>query len=194
MQRWPVILFLFVSSFQALRAETILVLPFFNQSQSPNLDWIGESVAETIRESLDTAGILVLDREDRLEAFRRLSLRPNAVLTHASVIKAGESLDASQVIYGQFDVTPPTANEAGSPRGTLRITGRILNVKRYRQGPEFSESGSLEDLASLSARFSWQALQYLEPKIAPSEDEFLRSRPRVRLDARESYIRGLLAT
>ncbi|MFN7992148.1 MAG: tetratricopeptide repeat protein [Bryobacteraceae bacterium] len=194
MQRWPVLLFLFVSGFQALRAETVLVLPFFNQSETPNLDWIGESVAETVRESLDNAGVLALDRQDRLEAFRRLSLRPNAVLTHASVIKAGESLDASQVIYGQFEVTPSTMNQAGSSRGTLRITGRILNVKRYRQGPEFSESGPLEDLASLSARFSWKALTYLEPKVAPSEEEFLRSRPRVRLDARESYIRGLLAT
>jgi len=60
----------------ALRAETVLVLPFFNHSQSANLEWIGESVAETVRDSLSSEGLLVLDREDRLEAYRRLSLRP----------------------------------------------------------------------------------------------------------------------
>jgi TolB-like protein len=59
-----------------MRAETVLVLPFFNQSNSANLDWIGESIAENVREALASEGLLVLDREDRLEAFRRLSVHP----------------------------------------------------------------------------------------------------------------------
>ena len=58
------------------RADTVLVLPFFNLSNSANLDWIGESFAETIRESLSAQGVLALSREDRQEAFRRLSIRP----------------------------------------------------------------------------------------------------------------------
>ena len=39
--------------------------------------------------------VLALDREERLEAFRRLSIRPYALLTRASVIKLAESLDAA---------------------------------------------------------------------------------------------------
>src|SRR5437660_17279 len=66
-----------------LHAETALVLPFFNHSKSANLEWIGESIAESVRDSLASHGILALDRADRLEAYRRLSLRPNAELTHA---------------------------------------------------------------------------------------------------------------
>ena len=45
------------------RADTVLVLPFFNLSNSTNLDWIGESIAETIRESLIAHDVLALDRE-----------------------------------------------------------------------------------------------------------------------------------
>ena len=44
--------FIFLFSFLALiavRADTVLVLPFFNLSNSTNLDWIGESIAETVR-------------------------------------------------------------------------------------------------------------------------------------------------
>ena len=33
-------------------AETWLVAPFGNRSTDPQLDWLGESAAETIRESL----------------------------------------------------------------------------------------------------------------------------------------------
>ena len=184
------VLFLIAGSF--VRAETVLVLPFFNQSNSPSLDWIGESIAEAVRESLAAQGVLALDREERLEAFRRLSLRPNTVLTHASIMRVGEALDASEVIFGQYELARPPDSQ-GASGGALHMTARILNLKRLRQGPEFNESGALEDLAGLEARLSWQALEFLEPKTAPSEEEFLRTRPRVRLDALESYIRGLLA-
>jgi tetratricopeptide (TPR) repeat protein len=186
-------LFLIVSGCFGLRAETVLVLPFFNQSNSTNLDWIGESIAETVRESLSAQGVLALDREERLEAFRRLSLRSNAVLTRASIIKAGESLDASDVIFGHYELTPAAPDSRSASGGTLHMTARILNLKRLKQGPEFNETGALEDLAGLEARLCWQALEILAPKTAPSEEEFLRARPRVRLDALESYIRGLLA-
>ena len=180
MHRWLILLALG----GVLRADTVLALPFFNHAGSPNLDWIGESVAETLRDAMAPEGVLVLDREDRLEAYRRLSLRPGAELTHASIFKIGESLDASLVIYGSYE--QPV-------NGTLRLTARILNVRDTRQGPEFSESGPMEDLATLEYRLSWQVLQKLHWKSAPSQEEFLQARPPVRLDAVESYVRGLLA-
>ena len=176
----------------ALRAETVLVLPFFNHSQSANLDWIGESIAETVRDSLSSEGLLVLDREDRLEAYRRLSLRPGAEITHASVIRIGESLDASTVVYGYFELLPAEAGKEQS-KSSLRITARILDLRRTRQGPAFSELGALEDLAAMEVRLGWQTLEQLRPKTAPPEEDFLKARPPVRLDAMESYVRGLLA-
>lgn len=176
----------------AIHAETVLVLPFFNHSKSANLDWIGESIAETVRDALVSEGLLVLDREDRLEVYRRLALRPGAELTHASIIKIGESLDASRVIYGEYDLLPPEPGKEQS-KGTLRINARILNLKDTRQGPPFSELGALEDLAAREVHLGWQSLQQLMPGGAPAEQEYMRHSPPVRLDAVESYIRGLLA-
>src|ERR1700722_5457237 len=194
MRRLPSsVVLLFFSGFFVLRAETVLVLPFFNQSNSENMNWIGESIAENVRESLTAEGVLALDREDRLEAFRRLSLRTNAVLTRASIIKAGESLDAAEVVFGQYELTAASTGAGDAARGTLRIAARILDLKHLKQGPEFSEAGALDNLATLEARLSWQALAFLAPKTAPAEEDFLRARPHVRLDALESYIRGLLA-
>src|ERR1039458_7507675 len=90
MQRLVVLFWVFFSAF-VLRAETVLVLPFSNQfsnqsnstNNSTNVDWIGESISEAVRESLVSEGVLALEREDRLEAFRRLSLRSNALLTRS---------------------------------------------------------------------------------------------------------------
>jgi len=170
-------------------ADTVLVLPFFNQTKTASLDWIGESIAETLHDALSSEGILVLDRDDRLEGYRRLSLRPNALLTRASIIKAGDALDAATVVYGQYELMPTAAPS----RGSLRITARILDLKRTRQGPEFQEVGALEDLAAMETHLGWQSLQFLAPKTAPSEEEFRKARPPIRLDAIEAYVRGLLA-
>jgi len=177
----------------SLRAETALVLPFFNHSQTANLDWVGESIAESVGDSLASEGLLVLEREERLEACRRLSLRPGAELTHASIIKIGDLLDASTVIYGTFELLPSDPGNTQS-KGSLRITARILDLKHTHQSGGFGELGALEDLGGLQVHLGWQMLQAVSPKTAPSEQEFVRARPAVRLDAVESYVRGLLAT
>jgi tetratricopeptide (TPR) repeat protein len=177
----------------ALRAETVLALPFFNHTNQANLDWIGESVAESVRDSLASEGLLVLAREDRMEAYRRLSLRPGAELTHASVIKLGEALDASRVIFGEYELLPAASANPPS-RGSIRITAHILDLKQLHLGAPFSQTGAMEDLAAIEARLGWQALEALRPKTAPTEEEFLQARPPVRIDAVESYIRGLLST
>jgi tetratricopeptide (TPR) repeat protein len=189
MQRFPALVVLLCG---ALRAETVLVLPFFNHSKSANLSWIGESIAESVHDSLASEGLLLLDREDRLEAYRRLSLRPGAELTRASVLKIGESLDVLQVIYGSYELLPAEPGKDQS-KGSLRITARILDMKRTRQGPPFSEVGAIEDLGALQVHLGWQTLQSLRPKTAPAEQAFVQARPAVRLDAVENYIRGLLS-
>jgi tetratricopeptide (TPR) repeat protein len=192
MRRLLVLLLLFLP-LAHVHAETFLVLPFFNLSKSPNIDWIGESIGETIREALAGEGALALDRDDRQEAWRRLNIRPYAVLTKATVIKIGELLDADQVVFGQFELLSPEPN-AARPQKSLRITAQILDLRRLRRGPEFSAIGALEDLAALQNHLAWQTIHLVLPKTAPDEEEFRRRRPPVRVDAVENYIRGLVAT
>jgi len=134
----------------------------------------------------------VLDRLDRLEAYRRLSLQPGAEITHASILKIGESLDASNVIYGYYELTAEPGKE--QLKGTLRITARILDLKHTRQTPAFGEMGALDDLAEIEARLGWRALVSLNPRTPVAQQEFLKARPAVPINAVESYVRGLLAS
>ncbi|MEO8660706.1 MAG: tetratricopeptide repeat protein [Bryobacteraceae bacterium] len=193
MKQFLAALALILSSLAPIQAATHLVLPFFNLTQSNNLDWIGESISESIREALASEGVLVVERHDREEVYRRLAFRPYALLTRASVVEIAQALDADQVIYGQFELIPP-ANGQTNTRGSLRISAHTIDVRRIRKGPEYAETGSLEDLAALQSHIAWQALQFAVPKGAPSEEQFRRRRPPVRVDAIENYIRGLLST
>lgn len=176
-------------------ADTAAVLPFWNSGASAksSLEWIGESIAETVRDGLKSRGVLMLERSDVEDALHRLQLRERTALTEGSIIKAGEELDVEQVIFGNFEFTPDGNTAKPGVHGSLKITARILDLKRMRLGPEFDETGALDDLATLQAHLAWRALSLVAPKLAPPESDFRRVRAAVRLDAEENYVRGLLA-
>jgi len=160
-----------------------LVAPFANRSAEPNLDWIGESVSETMREALQSHGVRIVRREEREAAARKLGLGPGPQRTVASISKIAEAVQAEYVIYGHFEAVSRS----------LRIVGRILNLRERRDLAEFSETGAFDDLALAQTRLAWQALQTIRPGEAGTGEDFLRLHPAVKVSALENYIRGLLA-
>ena len=179
-------------------AQNIAVLPFSNVSTSSTIsnpasvDWIGESIAETLRTALSARGVLTLERGSTAEAYQRLHLRERTELTEASLLKVGEVLDAEQIVYGTFSFVPAASSTGGS-KGSLRIRARVSDRRRLRQSAAFEESGAIEDLASLESHLAWRALTVIAPARAPAESQFRSLRPAVPLDVLENYIRGLLA-
>lgn len=173
----------------------ILILPFFNQS-ARELDWIGESLAERIGGVLRSRDLMVIGREDRLEGYRRLSLRPSARLTRASMLRLAEELDAGLVIAGEFEVSQVSGGgvspETAVPR-TIRISAFLVDTRQLRKGPSWVEQGPLDDLGRLETRLAWQVLRSLDAAGTPALEQFLADNAPVRLDALENYIRGLLA-
>ena len=178
-------------------AETAAVLPFGNASHAisgnaGNLDWIGESIAGTLRDVFASRGLVAFDRDEIQQAYRRLNLRERAVLTQASVMKIGEALDAEHVVFGTFELQPSSVTGASESRGSLKISARVIDRRRMQETSEFDESGALDDLPTLEAHLAWRALALLGPTLAPPESEFRLLRPAIRLDAEENYFRGLM--
>jgi tetratricopeptide (TPR) repeat protein len=193
-----ILLLVWASAGTRLLAETAAVLPFANRAAATDpsqasLDWIGESIAETVRDAIGARGIVTLSRAEIDDAYHQLNLRALGALTQASMLKIGEVLDAEQVIYGAFEFTPDPAAVRGIADGSLKITAHIFDRRRFRQSSEFIETGNLEDLPTLEAHLAWRALVLLAPGLAPPESDFRGLRPPVRLDAEENYVRGLLA-
>lgn len=178
------------------RADTFVVLPFANLSKNgpQNIAWVGESISETLRETLSAGGVVALDRDERDEAFKQLGIRQNVLLTRASIIKVAGALDADRVVYGEFELIAPPATTSAGTRGSLRVSAHVLDLKHMHQGPEFSELGALEDLAAIQMRLGWRTLQFILGPDAPKETDFFALHAPVRLDAIENYIRGLLST
>lgn len=195
-------------------AQTYLTAPLDNRSRQPNLDWIGESISESLRAALQSSDLAVVSREEREAGIKRLSLRPGSALTFASLTKLAEAVEAGFLIYGHFEFTPapqpvapavqPASASADSiedpalalpaaPRGQLRVYLRIFDRRHTQQTAEIIERGPIEDLALIETLVSWRAMRFLVPGFKMSREEFERRHPAVKLTAKEYYIRGLMA-
>jgi len=170
----------------AAQAETVLILPFFNINSPKNNDWIGDSISETILETLASEGIRVVPPEVREEVLRDMNLRRYVRLTRASVMEIAINADADTVLYGEV--------ESGAEKGTVRLSAWIYDVRHVRRRGSFTLSAPLEDLSSLQTTLAWQALSALKPGGKVTLEEFRQGHPPIRIDALENYVRALTAS
>jgi tetratricopeptide (TPR) repeat protein len=171
-------------------AETVLVAPLANRTDNANLDWIGESIAESIREALAAQDIGVVRREERVAAQRRLSLPSSGQVSLASIAKIGETLNAGRIIYGEYRL-----DTGGTPggRGVLRMEAYVLDNRRAVRVVDFSTGGNMDDLATLQSDLAFQLVKSFSPGSTITRDEFNSKHPPVKISAIENYVRGLMA-
>ena len=63
-----------------------------------------------------------------------------------------------------------------------------------RDSPELSEAGKLTDLSRLEEHLAWGSLTYLEPRANFALQQFMVPQKLIRVEAEESYVRGLLSS
>jgi tetratricopeptide (TPR) repeat protein len=187
--RFSGVILLGVMGATVVRADSVLagsaaVLPFTNAGGTPpaTAEWLGESIAESLREALISRGSPVIPRTDIAAAYADLKLRPNAPLTQASVLKIGQAMNADKAIYGTFRLD-------GS---ALTVEAIVSDLGRSRLSAPLKETATLLELDRLEAHLAWQAIAVINPMLAEPEVNFRSLRPYVRTNAEEQFIRGLI--
>ncbi len=172
---------------------TVLVLQFHNASRYQDLNWVGESISETLRDEYGSQSQVVLSRELREQAQKRLSLRPGAEFTKATLIRLGQTVDADYIYFGSFDATLAPGSSALKD-SSVQISSHVIDLRKLREGPDLAEAGKLADLTRLEEHMAWQSLHYIDPSFGLPLESFLAPAKLRRADAEESYIRGLLSS
>lgn len=175
-------------------SATVLILRFHNASSFPDLSWVGESVSEVLSSELAATSLIVINRDTRSEAMKRLSLRADADYTKATVIRLGQTVGADYVIYGAYTASPAPDGTKELRDSQLGITARLMDLRHFHDGPEVSEAGKLADLARMEEHLSWQDIKFLDPASNPKIEDFLTPQKIIPVDAQESYVRGLLSS
>lgn len=165
--------------YQPAPPET-LVMPLDNPAHEPTLHWLAEGSAVLLAEYLERYGGLAVSRDERVAAFNRLQLPAAAALSHATVIKVGQIVGATEVVIGTYHL-------AGDE---LTVRARRIRLDTWHMAPEIVERGALTDLfriyEAVARHLRGAATAAARP--APEPGTLLTS-----LSAFEWYVKGLVA-
>ena len=160
---------------QSPASARILVVPFENTQREARLTWLGEASAMLLAEELNARGLSAITRDERVRAFEQLHLPVAASLSHATVIKVGQIVGASEVIAGSFRLKGDE----------LTVEAHSIRMDVGRLQPQVSEHAPLKDFFAIYQRIA-QRLAMGAARTAPAPTPPPPG-------AFESYIKGLLA-
>jgi tetratricopeptide (TPR) repeat protein len=166
----------------ATPGRLLLVLPFDNRTDQPNLDWISEAVPEVLNRRLTSAGFMPISRDDRLYALDHLGLPPTFQPSRASAIRLAQMMDANYVIVGSFTTS-------GS---RFQAKAQILKVDSLHLSAPIQEEADMPHLLDVLNSLAWGLAKQIDPQFAVARDTFVAAGAGLRVDAFENYIRGLV--
>ena len=162
----------------------LLVLPFNNQSDQPNLDWISEAVPEILNLRLGSAGFMPISRDDRLYALDHLGLPSTFQPSRASAIRLAQTLDADYVVVGSFSTSG----------ARFRVKAQVLKVDALHLSAPLEEEADITHLIDVLNSLAWGLAKQIDPQFAVSRSTFVAAGASLRVDAFENYTRGLVET
>jgi len=168
---------------QPSAGQTILVVPFENQSKAPGIEWIGDSFPELLQDRLDSPTLYVVPRDDRIRAYDRVGIPIHLRASRATIYRIAEQLDVDYVVLGEYKFDGRV----------FAASAQLLDMHRERLLPEMTESGPLIQLIQIETALAWDILHSLHPELSPSPQQYVAQAAPVRLDAFENYIRGVIA-
>jgi len=176
------VLWLLCCSSSLAQLQTIVVLPFANQSKNAGLHWMSESFPELLEDRLKWPKLNVLGRDERLPAFDRIGIPYSSSLSQASLIKIGQELDADILVLGNFD----------SDGTQIKVTTSILDLRKNVLKARLEEKAPLDQFQAACGRLAWKILAQLDSMFPLSLNAFLEKFPVIPNVALENYVRGLI--
>ena len=172
---------------RATATDTIVSMPFENQSARAEYNWVGESFAATLSDLLDRPGMVAIRPDERNVAYKQEGLPPTAILTRATMIKIAERAGANLVVMGTYRI-------AGEGReSTITISARVIDIREGRLvGREYNRGGPLLDLQKLQGDLAYEILYQHNPALPFSRDQIVTQATQAPIGAYESYVKGTL--
>ncbi len=160
---------------QNASSSRILVVPFDNVQREPRLHWLTEASAMLLGDELRARGLGAIGRDERVRAFEQLHLPVVASLSHATVIKVGHLVGATEVIVGTLALDGDD----------LKVEAHSIRIDVGRLQPDVSDRAPLTDLFGIFSR--------LAGRLAPDLRVTAPGGSRPSLDAFEHFVKGLIA-
>jgi tetratricopeptide (TPR) repeat protein len=163
----------------------VLVLPFAVHATagSPGTGardwfWLGEGTAVSLTDALDILRAGALSRDQRVAAFDRLQLPVSSALTRATMIRVGEFVGASELVFGEVQVAD-----------LVTVRARVVRLQSGQELPAVVEQAPVAEILAVFDRAARRLTETMGRPAAQGPD----LAPRPPIDAFQNYVKGLLA-
>lgn len=184
----------------ATNTDTVLVLPFENQSQRGEFNWIGESFADSLSDLLKVPSLNVVSNDERKIIQQRLRVPLTSLPSMATSLKLAREGKATLLIAGKYNITPAQGEQAA----IISVTAKIVRVNEGRfLSEEFADgrritrdiylNDALQNLQTVQGQIAYQILYQRDKALPFAQNQFVEAANKVPSRAFEAYVKGLLA-
>lgn len=178
--KWFVLCFSFIA-FPLYAFQSIVVLPFSDESKTQQVYWLGEGFAESLTEEMLVKDVYVIQRPERKAAYDSLRLPYVGHLSRATMLKIGQNLGADYIVFGQYVLD----------QKNLKVQAQVVQTSSSRLSSPITAAGSLDQLYVVQEQLKIGLTRYFVTQKLQANDG-KPAGPSVPLHAYELYIKGLL--
>jgi len=182
----------------AQAADTIMILPFENQSGKPEFNWVGESFAASLSELLKVPTVSVISNDERKIVQQKLRIPLTTLPSLATSLKLAREKGATILVAGRYNIVPAQGDAAA----TITITTKLIRVNEGRymsenlDGRQITRDINLTDalgnLQSIQGQIAYQILYQRDKSLPYSQNDLIAAASKIPGRAFEAYIKGLL--
>ena len=180
-------------------SDTVMILPFENDSRKVEFNWVGESFANSLSDLLKVPNLNVVSNQERKIIQLRLRVPLTILPSLATSLKLAREAKATILVAGKYNVAPAQGDIAA----TVSVTAKIIRVNEGRfLSEEFSDgrritrdivlNDALGNLQTVEGQVAYQILYQRDKALPFSQNQFIESANKVPSRAFEAYIKGLL--
>jgi TolB-like protein len=164
-------------AFPLFAAQSVVILPFNNESKTQHVYWLGEGFAESLTEEMLFKNVYVIQRPERRAAYDTLKLPYVGHLSRATMLKIGSNLGVDYIVFGEYSLD----------QNNLKVEAQVIQTSNSRLSTPISATATLDQLYVVQDRLKSGLKQYFaKQKLELTEGK--PQGPSVPLHAYEQYI------
>jgi tetratricopeptide (TPR) repeat protein len=178
------IFFLLLCSGSLAAFQSIVILPFSNESDQQHIYWLGEGFAESLSEEIQLQDAFIVQRAERKAAYEEMRLPYTGDLSRATMLKISQKLGADYVVFGWYNLK----------NDELTVEAKVIHLATAKLSQPIRVKGTLNNLYQLQTDLKKSLIQYFAAqKLVPVQEKPFEAGA-VPLYAYEYYIKSLLQT
>lgn len=182
--------------------DTVMILPFENDSRKAEFNWVGESFADSLSDLLRSPGLSVISNDERKTIQQKLRVPLSSLPSLATSLKLAREGKATVLVGGKYNIVPAQ----GEVAATVSIEAKVIRVNEGRfLSEEFPDgrrvmrsivlNDALSNLQTIQGQVSFAVLfQLYGNTLTVSQKDLTESANKVPARAFEAYIKGLLTS